>query len=66
MLDEIIEKLVVLENHNDKKPEQQQQAAQTPENGVRRSTRISRLPEQYSPSLYYVLLTDSGEPECYE
>eukprot|EP00253_Pinus_taeda_P007037 PITA_07037 len=69
VLDEITEKVMVLENHNYQHPEQQpqqQQAPQTPESGVRRSTRISRPPEQYSPSLYYVLLTDSGEPECYE
>jgi hypothetical protein len=33
---------------------------------VRRSTRLSRPPERYSPSLYYLLLTDSGEPESYE
>ena len=60
---------MVLENHNDQQPEQQQQqqqAPQTPKSGVRRSTRISRPPERYSPSLYYTLLTDSGEPECYE
>jgi hypothetical protein len=24
------------------------------------------LPKRYSPSLYYLLLTDSGEPECYD
>ena len=47
-------------------PPQQQQAPQTPESGVRRSTRISRPPERYSPSLYYLLLTDFGERECYE
>ena len=27
---------------------------------------MSIPPERYSPSLYYLLLTDSGEPECYE
>lgn len=57
------------ENHNDQQPEQQleqQQALQTPEIGVRRSTRIIRPHERYSPSLYYVLLSDSGETECYE
>jgi hypothetical protein len=27
---------------------------------------LSRPLELYSPSLYYLLLTDSGEPECYE
>ena len=59
------------ENNNNQQPQQQQppqqqQAPQTPESGVRRSTRISRPPERYSPSLYYLLLTDSGELECYE
>ena len=60
---------MVPKNHNDQQPKQQpqqQQAPQTPESGVRRSTRISRPPERYFPSLYYVLLTDSGEPKCYE
>ena len=75
VLDEITKKVKVLENHNDQQLEQQEQpkqqhARQTLEIGVRRSTRISRPPEQYSPScspsLYYVLLTDSGELECYE
>ena len=71
VLDEITEKLKVPENNNNQQPQQQQppqqqQAPQTPESGVRRSTRIIRPPERYSPSLYYLLLTDSGEPECYE
>ena len=60
---------MVPENHNDQHPEQrpqQKQAPQTPESGVRRSTKIIRPPERHSPSLYYVLLSDSGEPECYE
>eukprot|EP00253_Pinus_taeda_P003148 PITA_03148 len=62
---------MVPENHNDQQPEQQQQpqqqqAPQTPESGVRISTRISIPRERYSPSLYYVLMTDFGEPECYE
>jgi len=56
----------VLENHNDQQPQQQQQTPQTPESGVRITTRISRLPERYSPSLYYLLLIDSGEPKIYE
>ena len=58
MLDEITEKVMVLENHNDQQPEQQpqqQQALQTSESGVRRSTRISRPPEKYSP-LYLSLI----------
>ena len=38
----------------------------TPQSELRRSTRTIRAPEKYSPSLHYLLLTDSGEPECYE
>ena len=70
VFEEITEKVKVPENNNNQQPQQQQrpqqqQAPQTPESGVRRSTKISRPPERYSTSLYYLLLTDSGEPECY-
>ena len=59
------------ENHNDQQQKQiqqpqQQQAPKTPESGVRRSTRISRPPKRYSPSLYYVFFTGSSERECFE
>jgi hypothetical protein len=30
---------------------------------VRRSTRISKPRQHYSPSLFHILLTDGGEPE---
>jgi len=71
VLDEITEKVKVPENNNNQQPQQQQppqqqHAPQTPESGVRRSTRISIPPKRYSSSLYYLLLTDFGEPECYE
>ena len=71
VLDEITKKVKVPENNNNQQPQQQQppqqqQTPQTLESGVRISTRISRPPKRYSPSLYYLLLTDSGEPECYE
>ncbi|XXG79495.1 hypothetical protein AAC387_Pa09g0546 [Persea americana] len=33
---------------------------------VRRSSRTSKPTQRYSPSLFYLLLTDGGEPECYE
>eukprot|EP00253_Pinus_taeda_P013261 PITA_13261 len=71
VLDEITEIVKVPENNNNQRPQQQQppqqkQAPQTPESGVRRSTKISRPLERYTPSLYYLLLSDSGEPECYE
>jgi len=33
---------------------------------VRQSTRLSRPPERFSPSLYSILLTDAGELEGYD
>ncbi|KAE8654393.1 hypothetical protein F3Y22_tig00117048pilonHSYRG00173 [Hibiscus syriacus] len=36
----------------------------TPE--LRRSSRIPKPTQRYSPSLHYLLLTDNGEPECYD
>ncbi|KAL2254166.1 UNVERIFIED_CONTAM: Retrovirus-related Pol polyprotein from transposon TNT 1-94 [Sesamum indicum] len=30
-----------------------------------REPRLRRAPDRYSPSLYYLLLSDCGEPECY-
>ena len=65
MLDEIKENEIpkAPENKND---QQQQEVPQTPASVVRKYTRLSRPPKQYSPSLYYALLTDSGEPEGYE
>jgi hypothetical protein len=38
----------------------------TPTIVVRRYTRLCRPTECYSPSLYYLLLTNFGEPKCYE
>ena len=61
MLDEI------KENEVPKAPEnqEQQQVPETPAT-VRKYTRLSRPHEWFSPSLYYLLMTNSGEPECYE
>ena len=61
MLDEIKENEVpkALEN------QEQQKSPQTPAN-VRKYTKLSRTPERFSTSLYYLLMTDSGEQECYE
>jgi hypothetical protein len=66
VLDEITEKEIPKEPENQNVQQQEQQVPQTPASVVRRSTRLSIPPERYSPSLYYLLLTDSGEPECYE
>ena len=41
-------------------------ALSTPQTELRRSTRKTKAPERYSSALYYLLLTDSGKPECYE
>ena len=69
VLNEITENEIpkVPENKNDQQQQQQKQKVpQTLASFVRRYTRLSRPLEQYSPSLYYALLTNSGEPEGYE
>ena len=45
--------------------QEQQIILETPTN-VRKSTRLSIPPERFSPSLYYLLMTNFGELECYE
>ena len=66
MLDEIKENEIpkVPKNKNDQ--QKQQEVPQTHKSVLRRSTRLSRPPKRYTPSLYYALLTDSSEPEGYE
>jgi hypothetical protein len=66
VLDEITEKEIPKEPRNQNVQQQEQQAPQTPTSVVRKSIRLSIPPERYSPSLYYLLFIDSGEPECYE
>jgi len=38
----------------------------TPQPEVRRSTRQIKAPDRYFLFLHYLLLTDSGKPECYK
>ena len=64
--------VVLDDTHNDDVPsiphdvqQQQQKIPHTPVN-VRRSKRQIRPPKIFSPSLYSILLTDAGEPECYD
>ncbi|KAL5759614.1 hypothetical protein ACOSQ2_018452 [Xanthoceras sorbifolium] len=45
-------------------PETVQEELDAPE--LRRSSRVPKPIQRYSPSLHYLLLTNSGEPECYE
>jgi hypothetical protein len=66
VLDEIAEKEIPKVPENQNVQQQKKHAPQTLASVVRRSTRLSRTPERYSPSLYYLLLTDFGEPESYE
>jgi hypothetical protein len=66
MLDEIIEKEIPKEPENKNVQQKEKHVPQTPASVVRRATRLSRPPKRYSPSLYYLLLIVSGEPEFYE
>ena len=45
-------------------PEVVQEEPGTP--ALRRSSRIPKPIQHYSPFLHYLLLSDSGEPECYD
>ncbi|KAE8686024.1 cytochrome P450 71A9-like [Hibiscus syriacus] len=45
-------------------PEAVQEEPRTPE--LRRSSRIPKPTQRYSPSLHYLLLPDNGELECYD
>ena len=45
-------------------PEAVQEEPGTP--ALRHSSRIPKPIQRYSPSLHYLLLSDSGEPECYD
>jgi hypothetical protein len=62
MLDEIKENETPKVPKNENVKQQEKHAPQNPTSVVRISTRLSIPPEKYSPSLYYLLLTDSGEP----
>jgi hypothetical protein len=66
MLDEIKEKEIPEVRENQNVQQQEQQVPQATPSVVRISTRLSTPPKRYSPSLYYLLLIDYGEPKCYE
>jgi hypothetical protein len=65
VLDEIKENEIPKVSKNKNVQQQEQHAPQTVASVVRRYTSLSRPSERYSP-LYYLLLTDSCEPESYE
>ena len=64
MLDEITRNEIPMVPKN-QKDHQKHQETQTPRSVVRIYIRLSRPPERYSPSFYYALLIDFGEPEGY-
>ena len=66
MLDEIKENEIPKVPENQNVQQQEKQVPQTPASVVRRYFRLIKPLERYSPSLYYLLLIDSGEHECYE
>ena len=65
-LDELIKSTVQKKGEEDKENVNSQVNQSTPVSEVRRSSRNIRPPHRYSPSLNYLLLTDGGEPECYD
>ncbi|RVW38125.1 Retrovirus-related Pol polyprotein from transposon TNT 1-94 [Vitis vinifera] len=65
-LDELTESTVQKGGEKDKENVNSQVDLSTPVAEVRRSSRNIRPPQRYSPVLNYLLLTDGGEPECYD
>ncbi|RVW12059.1 Retrovirus-related Pol polyprotein from transposon TNT 1-94 [Vitis vinifera] len=65
-LDELTESTVQKGGEEDKENVNSQVDLSTPVAEVRRSSRNIRPPQRYSPVLNYLLLTDGGEPECYD
>ncbi|RVW42256.1 Retrovirus-related Pol polyprotein from transposon TNT 1-94 [Vitis vinifera] len=65
-LDELTESIVQKGGGEDKENINSQVDLSTPVAEVRRSSRNIRPPQRYSPVLNYLLLTNGGEPECYD
>ncbi|RVW77419.1 Retrovirus-related Pol polyprotein from transposon TNT 1-94 [Vitis vinifera] len=65
-LDELTESTVQKWGEKDKENVNSQVDLSTLVAEVRRSSRNIRPPQRYSPVLNYLLLTDGGEPECYD
>ena len=65
-LDELTESTVQKRGEEDKENVNSQVDQSTPVAEVGRSSRNIRPPHCYSLTLNYLLLTDGGEPECYD
>ena len=62
----MIESIVQKRGEEDKENVNSQVDQSTLVAEVRRSSKNIRPPHRYSPTLNYLLLTDGGEPECYD
>ena len=65
-LDELTESTIQKMGEEDKENVNSQVDLSTPVAEVRRSSRNIRPPQRYSPAPNYLLLTDGGEPKCYD
>ena len=65
-LDELTESTVQKRGEKHKENVNSQVDQSTPAAEIRRSSRNIRPPHRYSPTLNYLLLSDGGEPECYD
>ena len=65
-LDELTESTVQKRGEEDKENVNSQVDLSTLVAEVHKSSRKIRPPQRYSPVLNYLLLTDGGEPECYD
>ena len=65
-LDELTESTVQKRGEEDKENVNSQVDQSIPIAEVCRSSRNIRPPHRYSPTLNYLLLTNGGEPECYD
>ena len=62
----MIESTIQKKGEEDKENVNSQVDQSIPITEVRRSFRNIRPPQHYSPTLNYLLLTDGGEPKCYD
>ena len=65
-LDELTKNIVHKMGEEDKENVNLQVDQSTPLAEVYRSSKITRPPQCYSPALNYLLLTEGGEPKCYD
>ena len=65
-LDELTENTVHKRGEKDKEDVNLQVDKSTPIAEVRRSSKITKPSQSYSLALNYILLTDGGEPKCFD